>query len=241
MRIIVRPVATTALNWAGLFFLALALLTLPISISTRYAATSASWWERGFARYDAVGRSGLSLDEVLRVAAETREYLANDDQRLNVAVSGASFYSEREILHMVDVKRLMSRQYDAGWAALGYLLFYIAAVALLFRRRLWRTLARATLYACGVIGVLVLILGLVALIDFDTAFRQFHLVFFTNDLWQLSSSDGLIQLFPQRFFFDTTLLIGGVTLGTLAAASGASALYLRRTRAIPAAHARQSG
>ena len=40
-------------------------------------------------------------------------------------------FREREILHLVDVKRLLERTYDAGWAALGYLVAFVAAVLLL--------------------------------------------------------------------------------------------------------------
>ena len=97
----------------------MALFTLPVAFSVRYATTSASWGERGFERYDATGRTGLPQGEVLRVAQETRDYLTNDAERLAVDVGGAPFYSEREVLHMIDVKRLMARTFDAGWAALG--------------------------------------------------------------------------------------------------------------------------
>lgn len=210
--------------------LAIALFTLPVAISVRYATTSASWWERGFERYDATGRTGLPQDEVLRVAEETRDYLTSDAERLDVDVAGAPFYSEREILHMIDVKRLMARTFDAGWAALGFIIAFIAATAWLSRGRALTALARSTLSACGVVALLVVVLGIVGLSGFDSAFRNFHLLFFTNDLWQLSSRDGLIQLFPQRFFFDTTLLIGGVTLAFVSTAGALSAVYLWRRR-----------
>ena len=62
------------------------------------------------------------------------------------------------------------------------------------------------------IVTLVVVLAIVAVSGFDEAFRQFHLLFFTNDLWQLTRADALIQLFPQRFFFDTTMLIGASIL-----------------------------
>ena len=209
--------------------LALALFVLPVALSVRYTATSASWWERGFERYDATRRTGLPQDEVLRVAAETREYLANDEQRLDVAVNGAPFYSEREILHMIDVKRLMSRVYDAGWAALGFIIAFVVAVIWRRRGQAARILAQSTLSACGIVTTLVMILGVLGLTGFDSAFRRFHLIFFTNDLWQLDSSDGLIQLFPQRFFFDTTMLIGGVTLGFIVVVGALSVMTLRRS------------
>ncbi len=210
--------------------LALALFTLPIAFTVRYATSSASWWERGFDRYDATGRTGLSQDEVLRVAQETRDYLLNDDDRLDVSVAGASFYSEREILHMIDVKRLMARTFDAGWAALGFIIAFVAITLVRSGKRAAISLARSVLTACGIVALLVVVLGVIGITGFDAAFRNFHLLFFTNDLWQLSSRDGLIQLFPQRFFFDTTLLIGGVTLIFVLAAGGISAVYLWRDR-----------
>ncbi len=210
--------------------LATALFTLPVSVSVRYAATSASWWERGFERYDATGRTGLTQQEVLRVARETRDYLTNDEALLDVAVDGTPFYSRREILHMVDVKRLLARTFDAGWAALGFIIAAIAAVAMLNRGRAQRAVSSAILTSCGIVAALVVALGVLALVGFDSAFRSFHLLFFSNDLWQLSSRDGLIQLFPQRFFLDTTLLIGGVALVFVAAAGALSAIGLQRLR-----------
>ena len=218
---IVRTIAAVAL--------ALSLFVLPVALSVRYTATSASWWERGFERYDATRRTGLPQDEVLRVAAETREYLANDEERLDVSINGAPFYSEREILHMIDVKRLMSRVYDAGWAALGFIIAFVSAMTWRNRAQAMRVLAQSTLSACGIVTTLVMILGVLGLTGFDSAFRSFHLIFFTNDLWQLDSSDGLIQLFPQHFFFDTTILIGGATLGFIVVLGALSVITLRRS------------
>ena len=227
-----NPVLRLTLRTIAEFLLAVALFTLPIAFSVLYATTSAAWWERGFEKYDATRRTGLSQTEVLRVAEETRDYLTNDQERLTVAVDGMPFYSEREVQHMVDVKVLMTHLFEAGWAALGYLLLFLAAAALLLKRQAPRALAASFLRASLMVGALAVILGLIGLADFDAAFRQFHLLFFTNDLWQLSSQDRLIQLFPQGFFADTTLLIGGVTLGFLVLVGLSSFWYLRRSSAV---------
>ncbi len=230
MNPIAQLVLLRLLRTAAEVALALALFTLPIAFTVRYATSSASWWERGFERYDATGRTGLPQDEVLRVAQETRDYLLNDEDRLDVSAAGSSFYSEREILHMIDVKRLMARTFDAGWAALGFIIAFVAITLVRSGKRAASSLARSVLTACGIVALLVVVLGVIGITGFDAAFRNFHLLFFTNDLWQLSSRDGLIQLFPQRFFFDTTLLIGGVTLIFVIAAGGISAVYLWRER-----------
>lgn len=232
MKPIARISPTHLLHAVALLGLALALFTLPVAATVRYATTSASWWERGFERYDATRRTGLPQSEVLRVANETRDYLVNDVERLNVQVDGFSFYTEREILHMIDVKRLMARTFDAGWAAFGFILAFIAFLIWRRRRDSPVAIARSLLAACGIVGMLVIVLAIIAVAGFESAFRSFHLLFFTNDLWQLSSRDGLIQLFPQRFFFDTTLLIGGVTLSFVVACGALSATYLWRLRPV---------
>ncbi len=203
-----------ALQAAAVALLALALFTLATAASVRFAATSTWWWERGFERYDAPRRTGMTPEEVSRVGAEVRDYLRNDAERLTVQrelADGrrAPVFSEREVVHMIDVKRLMARTWDAGWAAFGLIIALAAGAFWRGRRAGLAWLLRAAAAAGGLIVALVIVLAVVAMVGFDEAFRQFHLLFFTNDLWQLTSADALIQLFPQRFFFDTTLLIGG--------------------------------
>ena len=197
--------------------LTLAIFTLAVAASVRFAATSTWWWERGFERYDAPRRTGMTAAEVSRVGAEVRDYLRNDVERLTVQRTLADgrqvpVFSEREIVHMIDVKRLMARTWDAGWAAFGLIIALVAAAVWRRRRGGIGRLARSASWAGGIVAALVVALAVVAMAGFDEAFRQFHLLFFTNDLWQLSSADALIQLFPQRFFFDTTLLIGAAII-----------------------------
>ena len=136
----------------------------------------------------------------------------DDSERLGVTYAAggreAAFFSEREVEHMVDVKRLMEGTWVAGLVAAGVLGAVLIA-AVLRRGGRWGAAAMVG----GAIGVgVIVVLAVVAVAGFDDAFRQFHLLFFTNDLWQLSSRDRLIQLFPQRFFFETTLVIGGVAV-----------------------------
>ena len=210
--------------------LAIAVLVAAVSAAVRFTATSGWWWERGFARFDAAGRTGLPAEEVSRIGGEVRGYLTDDSERLGVryAVGGreAAFFSEREVEHMVDVKRLMEGTWVAGLVAAGVLGAVLIA-AVLRRGRRWAPAAMIG----GAIGVgVIVVLAVVAVAGFDDAFRQFHLLFFTNDLWQLTSRDRLIQLFPQRFFFETTLVIGGVAVAaSLACLSVGAALRGRQS------------
>ena len=77
-------IAHIAWQAATVALLALALFTLATAASVRFAATSSWWWERGFERYDAPRRTGMTPNEVSRVGAEVRDYLRNDAERLTV-------------------------------------------------------------------------------------------------------------------------------------------------------------
>ena len=226
------PLRPWAWRLAALAF-ALALLTLPIAWSVRFTAQSAWWWERGFDRYDAESRTGLDRAEVDRAGAALRAYFLSDDERAEISITtpdGATepLLSEREIRHMVDVKLLIVRTYDAGWASIGVIVAFLLGAWYWRRPRVGDAMAGAGLYAGAGIGLAIVVLGVVAVTGFDEAFRQFHLLFFTNDLWQLSSRDRLIQMFPQGFFFETTLLIGAATIAVAGGTALAGWAWRRR-------------
>ena len=225
---------------AGVAVFVLALLILPLSLAVRFTAQSGWWWERGFDLYNAEARTGLPRAELDRGASELRAYFRSDDDFPAITVTNVdgqpeSFFSEREILHLRDVKHLFDRTYDAGWASLGFIVVFVGGAIAWRRRGAGRALAAVGVQSgVGVTSVL-LVLGVVAISGFDGAFRQFHLVFFKNDFWQLSNRDRLIQMFPQDFFFESTLLIGAAIIGTAVAVGAAGWLALRRNAWLSAA------
>ena len=73
--------------------------------------------------------------------------------------------------------------------------------------------------------------AVLAYTGFEDAWRQFHFLAFTNDLWELDpDTDHLIQMFPQGFWFDITLLIGAFTMLEALLIGGVSGVYLYLTR-----------
>ena len=78
----------------------------------------------------------------------------------------------------------------------------------MWRREFWPKLNRLLRWGGGVTLGLVALVGLGSLVGFDRLFLAFHLISFSNDLWQLDPRrDYLIAMFPQGFFFDATMLI----------------------------------
>ncbi|MBC8099255.1 MAG: DUF1461 domain-containing protein, partial [Armatimonadetes bacterium] len=94
------------------------------------------------------------------------------------------------------------------WGSLGALL----VIALLWTRdrsALATALLRGGLLTVG--GVVVIVLGVI--IAWDSFFTTFHQLFFQDGTWIFYYSDTLIRLFPEQFWFDAALLIGGLTVG----------------------------
>ncbi len=121
---------------------------------------------------------------------------------------GANMYNTRELHHMRDVK--VVTQYAFAAAVIGGIL------ALLIIYYLWRS-NRAALYSALLNGSrltigLILAIVIVAVTSWDTFFTTFHGLFFAGGTWQFEYSDTLIRLFPEQFWFDASLLIGGATL-----------------------------
>ena len=232
------PSAAHAWLWRGAVALfVVAVLTLPIAWSVRFSAQSGAWWERGFDVYNVERRTGLSRIEVDRAGEELRRYFVSNERSVAITVTTAAgndeaLFTTREVQHLVDVKRLLARTYDAGWASIGFIVAFVIALFLWRRQMAAALLARASRIAGAVVALLIVVLGVTAITGFDGAFRQFHLLFFTNDLWQLSSRDRLIQMFPQGFFFDTTMLIGATTVTFAALLAGAGWWYGRRHQAV---------
>ncbi len=70
--------------------------------------------------------------------------------------------------------------------------------------------------------------GIGALVGFQDLWTEFHLLAFTNDLWKLDpDTDHLIQMFPEDFWLDATLLVAGLTALESLALLAASTAYLR--------------
>ena len=171
----------------------------------------------GFDRYNIVEWTGIERDELLSAGRQVRDYFKNDEGLLDVRVfvQGVrrSIYNEREILHMRDVKSLVKAVYSAQQITGIYLVLFAAVGLAIFRRPFLAPLVRLLrLGGMATLG-LVLLVGFGSILGFDRLFHTFHLISFSNDLWQLDPrTDMLIRMFPQGFFFDATIAIAVLTL-----------------------------
>ncbi len=216
-----------------LFILAIPVFLLTGSIAVAF---NSQWlYEYGFEKYDVAETTGLSKPELQKAAAGLIRYFNSGDEYISLTVVKNNqpmvLFNQREIIHLKDVKGLVRLDYKALYVSGAYSAFFVLVLLLWRGSQQRRNLAWATLggsfFTLGLIGVL----GLMALVDFNTFFVQFHLLSFSNDFWLLDpSTDYLIMLFPEGFWHDATFIIAGATIATALLIGVLAAWYLRRTR-----------
>lgn len=118
--------------------------------------------------------------------------------------NGEAAFTERELLHMQDVRNWLGRFYLAHAIALA--LLALAAIAV--KGRILSLLRKGAMFTLGLAAAV----GLYAVVDFQSFFTHFHEIFFEPGTWQFSSEDTLIRLYPNELWQDAAFGIAGLTL-----------------------------
>ena len=116
-------------------------------------------------------------------------------------------FNVRELQHMTDVKYVLGIALPVGYFVIGVLIL----LGIWAWRGKWWIDYIISLQRGGwlMVALLIILVGLV-LGAFDWFFTLFHEVFFAAGTWQFYTSDTLIRLFPERFWMDTFVLVGGL-------------------------------
>jgi len=223
-----------------LFVLSIPLLL--ITSNVRWAANEPRLYDYSFDRYDAEARTGIARSELDYAARDLIRYFNDGRPTIQTLVTQdgqrVPLYNERETSHLHDVKDLFRTVFRAQEASLAFALAYVVGVFVWASEASLRFLARAVLAASLFTLALLGLAAFGALVGFDALWARFHMLAFTNDLWQLNpDTDHLIQMFPEGFWLDATLLVAGLTaveaLALLAAATAYLRLRLRWRVAVP--------
>jgi integral membrane protein (TIGR01906 family) len=219
-------------NLAAVMFV-VALPLLLVTSNVRFLANEVRFYERGFDNHDVEETTGLARSELDRAAREIIEYFNNDAERLDIQVEQngqvVPLFSEQEILHMVDVKDLFQWLFTVQEVTLAFVAAYLVAVFVWAREASLRILAKQVLIGLAVLLGVVVLVGLFAVVGFEDLWRQFHLLSFSNDLWELDpDTDRLIQMFPVDFWQESTFILAAITAVEMAILAGLSAFVLLR-------------
>ena len=218
-----------AAKW--LFILCLPVLLLTASVG--WGANSFWLYNYGFQKYGVSQTTGLAWSELDKVATGLISYFNSDEEHISLTVVKNDkpfvLFNQREVAHLRDVKGLIWLDY---WVLLGTLIYILAYAGVsLFWQKDWHRLAWKVVGGSGITLILVLALGLGTILSFDQLFLKFHLISFTNELWQLDpAKDYLIMLFTQEFFYDAALFCALATAGLSIILGGIAGSYLLFTK-----------
>lgn len=148
------------------------------------------------------------------LAEATVHYLrsgADADYLRDLRAAGMAAYNDREIKHLVDVKRVMQSAFLIH--ALCAVLCGLALLSVWRRRQRLLHALEAVCGGCLALVALLALIGVIAYTSFDVFFTLFHRIFFEGDSWLFLYSDTLIQLFPVQFWMDATEALTLLTVG----------------------------
>ena len=216
---------------------ALLVVAVPLTLvatNIRFAASEVRVYDYPVREYNAAATTRIPQEELLRANRELVTYFKADHPApLRIVVSNIDgeqeqLFNARETAHLADVRDLFQALFT--FQTLAVALTLGLAVVVLASSRI-RVLARALATGSALTLALVGATGVLAYLGFDAVWRQFHFLAFTNDLWELDpDTDHLIQMFPQGFWFDITVLIGAFTMLQALLIGGVSGVYLYLTR-----------
>ena len=184
-----------------------------IAVSVRWVINFPPLYSYGFDQYDIPRRTGIERAELISAGKQIRDYFNDHQEYLAVraVVRGVQYqniYNEREVLHMKDVKGLVQGVYRVSELTGLYLLAVLISGLAIWGRRFTPSIATLIGWGGWTTVALLVVVGLAMTVGFDRLFLAFHLISFTNDLWQLDPRrDYLIAMFPEVFFFTATVLI----------------------------------
>ncbi|MBI2953744.1 MAG: TIGR01906 family membrane protein [Chloroflexi bacterium] len=233
------------MRFTSRFFLAFArvlfVIAIPlaiISLNVRVLAFDPSFYEKGQLKFGAMQTIGLGPEQIRASSAalanyfrSTQDDLASELQRQGLS---GSFFSERETIHLTDVREIIMRIVAVQQMALGYAVLYLATGLLYGRARFIRPLAKSLLWGVGLTIAVLVVFGTLSVTDFSSLFLTFHLVSFSNDLWLLDPrTDYLIRMFPSQFFFEASLTLAAYSAMQAAgtAVVGVGLLAIDKSRA----------
>lgn len=155
---------------------------------------------------------GFSQDDRLTYGSYTLQYLLNftGPRFLGdlVGTDHRQLFAPGEVSHMADVKGVFQMAF-----IVGSILGLIALISIIYLARRRSGAVRRGLFAGSIVTLVIIIaLGVLGFMGWDTFFTDFHGIFFKAGTWTFHENDTLIRLFPDQFWMDAGLAIGVIVL-----------------------------
>ena len=170
-----------------------------ISGSLNFIVRSSLIYDYNISKYSIEKRTSLSLEKIKEINLGIRTYFFNEKELLDIDI-----FSNKEILHMKDVKSVMNFIFDIS--KILSIVFCILTFVLYSYFRVY--IYKLIFYSLSLFLSILVFLGTSFLLFFQELFIIFHQIAFNNDLWILNpNEDYLLMMYPEDFFRDVAILI----------------------------------
>jgi uncharacterized membrane protein len=139
---------------------------------------------------------------------------------------GVLLFTVDESQHMADVRHVFIGAEVAAGCGLAAIVILGRAVA----RRGSASVAALARDASVIAAAAVAVLGIAAAVAFDSLFLAFHELFFPQGNFLFPPDSNLIAMYPDQYWYETTIRIGAAFVVAMAVIAIASAATLRRAR-----------
>lgn len=167
-----------------------------------YNSFNLNFYEKFYKKENLASQIGTTENSLLDNTKNLLNYLHGKGE-LN-----STWFSEKDILHMVDVKYLYNVSYNI--MIICFCIFIIITIALFYIYKKEALLFITKLFN-KILILFIAVVGIIAFFvsqNFTEFWIKFHTTIFTNDLWLLSPSESnLIKMVPEEFFISLVTTI----------------------------------
>lgn len=143
-------------------------------------------------------------DELINNTTNLLEYLTNK------AELNTTWFSEKDILHMKDVRTLYNVSFNLMIFFIIIFILSTILIALVYKNYTMFYITKTFNKALLAFIILIIVLAGIISYNFNSFWIKFHQLLFSNDLWLLSPDESnLIKMVPEEFFISliTTIIL----------------------------------
>ena len=169
-----------------------------------YNCFNLNFYKNFYQKENLAPKIGTTYEELIKNTTNLLDYL-NHKAMLNF-----DWYTDKDILHMQDVRTLYSLSYKT---MIFFIVIFIISTILLLILCKKKTIFYITNTFNKVLLAFIIVIGILSGIisyNFTSFWIKFHQLLFSNDLWLLSPDESnLIQMVPEEFFISliTTIIL----------------------------------
>ena len=169
-----------------------------------YNCFNLNFYKNFYQKENLAPKIGTTYEELIKNTTNLLDYL-NHKTILNL-----DWYTDKDILHMQDVRTLYSLSYKT---MIFFIIVFTISTILLIILCKKRTIFYITNTFNKVLLAFIIVIGILSCIisyNFTSFWIKFHQLLFSNDLWLLSPDESnLIQMVPEEFFISliTTIIL----------------------------------